>query len=271
MREPAGVVAVFGRVGDRIAHPGQAAFVEKVDDELELVQRLEVGGLRLVASLDQGLVGSLDEGRHPAAEDDLLAEEVGLGFFFEGRFEHPGSSPSQGSGVREPEVVGLTGGILMNGEKTRHARPLGIRAADKMPGTFGRNHEHVDIVGRNDGPVMDVEPMSEHEGIALVQLEGDLIAVEVTHVLVGDQHHDHIGPTRRFGRGHDLEAGLAGLLSRGRIGSETDDHLHPGLGKIEGMGVPLAAIPDHGHFAPLDQGRVGVALVVDLAHRFLLS
>ena len=36
------VVAVLGRVGDRVAHPGQALLVHQVDDQLELVQALEV-------------------------------------------------------------------------------------------------------------------------------------------------------------------------------------------------------------------------------------
>src|ERR687888_2072212 len=52
---PAGVVAVLGRVGHRVAHAGQAALVEQVDDQLQLVEALEVGDLRLVAGLHQGL------------------------------------------------------------------------------------------------------------------------------------------------------------------------------------------------------------------------
>ena len=43
------VVALLGRVGDRVAHPRQAALVDQVDDELQLVQALEVRDLGLVA------------------------------------------------------------------------------------------------------------------------------------------------------------------------------------------------------------------------------
>src|ERR671910_828566 len=52
---PAAVVAVLGRVRDRVAHAGQAALVHQVDDQLELVQALEIGDLGLVAGLGQGL------------------------------------------------------------------------------------------------------------------------------------------------------------------------------------------------------------------------
>ena len=49
-------VAVFGRVGDRVAHPGDALLVHQVDDQLELVQALEVRQPRVVAGVDERLV-----------------------------------------------------------------------------------------------------------------------------------------------------------------------------------------------------------------------
>jgi hypothetical protein len=49
------VLAVLGVVGDRVVHVGDAAFVDQVDDQLELVQALEVGHLGRVAGLDQRL------------------------------------------------------------------------------------------------------------------------------------------------------------------------------------------------------------------------
>ncbi len=61
-----GVIAMLGRVADRVAHVAQPALLDQVHDELHLVQALEVGNLRLVASLDQRLKASLDEGRRAA-------------------------------------------------------------------------------------------------------------------------------------------------------------------------------------------------------------
>ena len=57
------VVAVLGRVADAEAHEVEAAAVHQVDDQLELVHRLEVGQLGLVAGLDERLEGRLDERR----------------------------------------------------------------------------------------------------------------------------------------------------------------------------------------------------------------
>ena len=66
---PGDVVAVLGRVADAEAHEVEAAAVHEVDDELQLVHRLEVGELGLVAGLHERLEGHLDEGRRAAAQD----------------------------------------------------------------------------------------------------------------------------------------------------------------------------------------------------------
>ena len=50
---------------------------------------LEVGELGLVAGLAEDLEAGLDEGGDAAAEDGLLAEEVGLGLLGEGGLEDP--------------------------------------------------------------------------------------------------------------------------------------------------------------------------------------
>ena len=101
MRGPADVVAPLGGVGDGVAHVGEAAAVHEVDDELELVEDFEVGELGLVAGFDEGFEACLDEGGGAAAEDGLLAEEVGLGLFGEGGLEDSGAGAADALGVAE--------------------------------------------------------------------------------------------------------------------------------------------------------------------------
>src|SRR5256885_2979880 len=55
--------------------------------QLHHVQAFEICQLRLVARLDQGLEPGLHQRGESAAEHRLLAEEIGLGFLFEGGFE----------------------------------------------------------------------------------------------------------------------------------------------------------------------------------------
>ena len=95
----AGVVAELGGVRDAVPHVVEAALIHQVDDQLQLVQALEVGALGLVAGLDQGLEAHLDQGADAAAEDDLLAEQVGLGLLGEGRLEDAAAGAADPLGV----------------------------------------------------------------------------------------------------------------------------------------------------------------------------
>ncbi len=90
----------------RVAHAGDALLVHEVDDELELVEALEVGRLRLVAGLDERLEAGLDERGQAPAEHDLLAEEVGLGLLGERGLEDAGAGRAEGVGVGEGERRG---------------------------------------------------------------------------------------------------------------------------------------------------------------------
>jgi hypothetical protein len=81
--------------------------VDEIHDELELVQALEVGDFRLIARIDQGLEARADELAAAAAEDGLLAEEVGLGLL-----RNVVSRTPMRRCWRRPElVVGFAGGV----------------------------------------------------------------------------------------------------------------------------------------------------------------
>ena len=115
------VVAVFGGVADGVAHVLETALVEQVNYQLELVHALEVGGLGLVSGLDERLEGALDQLRDAAAEDGLLAEQVGLGLFLEGGFQNSGARATDAPGVGETEGLGLAGNVLVDGQQSGDA------------------------------------------------------------------------------------------------------------------------------------------------------
>ena len=118
---PGDVIAVLRGVADREPHEVEAAAVHQVDDELELVHRLEVRELRLVAGVDKRLERHLDERRRAAAEDRLLAEQVGLGLLGEGRLEDAGPCRADRPAVRQDAVAGGPGLVAMDGEQRRNA------------------------------------------------------------------------------------------------------------------------------------------------------
>ena len=120
-RGPADVVAVLGGVADRVAHVVEAAAVHEIDDQLQLVQALEVGDLRLIAGLDQRLEAGLDQRADAAAQDRLLAEEIGLGLLGERRLEDAGARGADALGVRQRERARLAAS-RPGGRRTAPAR-----------------------------------------------------------------------------------------------------------------------------------------------------
>src|SRR5690606_20186819 len=108
-------VAVLGRIGNRIAHVRDAAFVNQVDDELYLMEALEVGHFGGVARFDEGFKTGLDERGQAATEYGLFTEEVGLGLFAEAGFNDTGAAAANGRGIGEGDVAGLAAGVLVDG------------------------------------------------------------------------------------------------------------------------------------------------------------
>ncbi len=142
----AGVVAELGRVRHAVSHVVQAALIEQVDDQLQFVHALEVGHFRLIAGFDQRFEGGLDQSADAAAEDDLLAEQVGLGFFGEGGFDDaaPRAADSLGIGQRQltrslspaPSPMAISEGTpppLTYSLRTRCPGPLGATSAASTP------------------------------------------------------------------------------------------------------------------------------------------
>src|SRR5438105_15777274 len=100
---PARKVAVLGDVRDRVPHVLVAALVEQVDDQLQLVEALVVGDLRLVARFDERVEAGLHERGNAAAQHGLLPEEVALGLLGERRLEQADAAAADADAVRKRE------------------------------------------------------------------------------------------------------------------------------------------------------------------------
>jgi hypothetical protein len=207
----ADVIAPLGCIRNAVAHVGKAATIDEVDDELELVEDFEVGALGLVAGFDEGLESALDEGADAAAEDGLLTEEVGFGFFFERGLEDSGAGAADALEVAQIEGVGVAGGILVDGDEAGDAAAFGEDFADTMAGSLGCGEADVDVPGGDDGLEVDVEAVSEEEQRAGLEVGGDFIGIQFGLGLVGGEDHNHVGPLGCLGGGGDFKASLLGL------------------------------------------------------------
>jgi hypothetical protein len=156
-------------------HLGETAFVQEIDDELQLVHDLVVGNLRLITRLDQRLESSDDKFGGPTAQNCLLAEQVGLGFFRERRLNDAGASSTNASRVGERLLEGIAGRVLVDSDQARYTVSFLVLSAYKASGTFRSDQRNVEVVARLDLIVMDCKPMGEQQKRAVVDIVDDRV------------------------------------------------------------------------------------------------
>ena len=213
---------------------------------------LEVSRLRLVSSLDQGLVCRLHQRRDAAAKDCLLAEEVRLGLFSKSGVQHAGAGAADTPGVCQPNVVGLAGGVLVNRDKPRHAGAPGEYLAHAVPRRLGGHHGDIHAFGRFDGLVVNAEAVGEHQSLARQQVWHDGLLVNLRLQVVGNQHHDDVRRLGRLRHGADFQTFGFGLGPALAALVQADHDIQPAVVKVKGVGVPLAAVADNTYRLVLD-------------------
>jgi hypothetical protein len=235
----AGHVAVLGGVGDRVRIPWMPCLVHQVDDQLELVQALEVREARVVAGLDQGLEAGLDELGGAAAEDGLLAEEVGLGLVLEGGLDDPGAPAADAACVGQDLVAGSARwrpGGRPSGRGTPWALDELARGRDG-PVLWG---DHADVHARGgarSGRSESAKPWANIMQVAVRVPVRDLVPPDLCLLLVRQEdHHDVARLAASVTSRH-----LRGLRPRPRpavgVGRRPTDHIDARVLQVEGVGV----------------------------------
>jgi hypothetical protein len=248
-------------VGHRVVHPGDATFVDQVDDELELVQHLEIGHLRGVTGLDHDLETGLDELLGATAQHGLLTEQVGLGLFLERGLDDTGAGTTDGGGVGERQRLTLPLGVLRDGDQRGHALAVDELPAHQVAGALGGDHADGDVLGRLDQSEVDVQAVPEEQRVAILQVGLDVVGEDLGLRGVRCEHHDHIGPLGDLGRRSDLQTLLFDLDAGLRALFEADLDLYARVTQRQRMGMALAAVADHRDLAALDDRQIRVVVV----------
>ena len=239
---------------------------DEIDDELHLVDALEIGVLRLIARLHQRIKARLHQRGHAAAEDALLAEQVGLGLLAEGRLEDAGARAADARRIRQRVILRLAGSVLIDGDEVGHALALQILAADGVTRALRRDHHHVDVLRRLDAAEVDVEAVRKREDHAGAQIRLDVLVVHRRLLLVVDEDHDHVGDLGGLGRGHNGQPGRLGLLPALAAFIQRDDHVAAGIAQVERVRVSLRAVADDGNFFAHQIFEVAILRVKHLCH-----
>ncbi len=93
------------------------------------MQALKISDLRLIAGFHQRLEPGLDQLGNAAAQHGLLAEEIGLGLFFEGSLDDAGPGAADALGICQRLFLGFAGSILVDRDDGRRAVLLDIKLA----------------------------------------------------------------------------------------------------------------------------------------------
>ena len=237
---------------------------------------LEVGHLRLVTSLHQGLEAGVDQLAHAAAQDSLLTEQVGLSLLLEGGLQNTGAAGADAGGIGQGHILGLAGEVLLHADQAGHALALQILAADGVAGALGGDHDDIHIGGRHNGLEVDVEAVGEGQRLALGHIGSHLLVVDISTQLVGHQHHDNVAGLGGLFHFHHVEIGaglgkLGCLFPVGRALAQADHHVDAGLGQVFGMSVALGTKTDDGDGLAVQHAEIAVGIVILLDSHNLCS
>jgi len=107
----------------------------------------------------------------------LLAKKIGLGLLAKSRFEYTGTRAANSFRPRQGRLLRVSAAILMNCNQRRHAATVHEFSTHHRSQSFGRDHDHVDVFGRNNRPVMNREAVRKEQCLIWTQVRSDLFPV----------------------------------------------------------------------------------------------
>ncbi len=235
------------------------------------MEDFEVGNFRLVARFHENFEPCLDESGSSSAEDGLLTEKIGLGFFFEGGLEEASASGADPSGPGHSNRASLAGGVLLHREEGRNATSLDILASNDMSWAFGGDKDDVDIFGWLNGFIVNGEAVAEEEALTLAKIGGDVLLVDGGNFQVGHSNENDIGAANGFSSGEDFKAVFFGDGDRFAAFVESDGDFDAAIFEIKSMSVALGAEANDGGFSAKKGGKAGVTVVVDSGGHMVIS
>src|SRR5574343_887765 len=257
------VLAVLGVVRDRVVHVGDAAFVHQVDNQLQFVQALEISHFRRVTSFGQGFEAHLDQLDGTAAEHGLFAEQVGFGFFAEVGFDDATLGAAVSSGVGQGDILGLAGNVLVNRDQGRHAATFQVLGTNGVAGTLRSDHDHVEVGARHDLVVMHIETVGKSQRGALLDVRLNVVLVDFGNVFVRQKDHDEVSGGNGILDFGNIATSPFGLGPGGTALAQANRDVDAGVAQVLRMGMALGTVTNDGDLIALDQGEVGVLVVIN--------
>src|SRR5216684_3468286 len=263
---PSRIIALLGRVAHGVAHIAEAAAVNQINDELELVEAFEISDLWLVSGFRQRFESRLDQLAHTAAEHCLFAEEISFRFLGKRGFQDAGARTAESFGVGQSKRFRGTAGILLDRQERGRSATFRENFANAVAGSFWSDHGDVDSGRRLDGAETNVETVREHQCLARLEIWFDGIAIELGLFGIWNENHDDVGPGSSFRGGIDSQACLLRFGARGAPFVKANADGDAAIAQIERVRVALRTVANDGDLLCLDQGNVRGIVVVEICH-----
>ena len=228
----------------------------------------EVSVSGVIARFGQRLEARLHQSADAAAQDGLLAEEVGLGLGAERGLQRACSGAADAQRIGQRDLERVAGRVLLDRYEHGNALARLIFAADGVAGSLRGDHDDVDVLGRLDAAEVDVEAVREREGLAFGQIRLDALFIEFRLLLVVDEDHDEIGVFGGLRGGHDGDALGFGLHPALAAFVQADDDLDAGFHQVQRVGVTLGTVTDDRDCFILELVQVAVLLIENSLHVF---
>src|ERR1700744_364420 len=129
-----------------------------------------------------------------------------------------------------------------------------------MPRTFRRDHDHVDVLRRNDRLKMNGKTVTEKQCLTISEIRFNLLFVNRRSFQIGRRKENDIGLFYRIRHVERLESMFFRYRNRLAALVETYDHIDPTILEVEGMGMPLRTEPNHRAGLSLQVFQVGVLI-----------
>ncbi len=130
-----------------------------------------------------------------------------------------------------------------------------------MARAFGSDHGDIYAGGRNDLAEVNVEPVGEHEHVAVFEIVADSRLIDHFLGLIRHDHHDHIGHGSGCVGGQDLESSGGGAVPRRSALRLGHHHFDSAIAEVLRMGMTLTSEAYDSNGLPLEKTQIGVFVV----------
>ncbi len=127
----------------------------------------------------------------------------------------------------------------MNSQQTRHAVVRFKFAADEMPRSFRRNHEHVHRRVRYDFLEVDAEAVGEREVRTVAKIRRDVLLKGGWLQFIGDENHHNVGLLDGVCGFKHFQTSRLRLRAAVTASAQTDDDVSAAVFEVHGMGMTL--------------------------------